>query len=323
MPNLTTYVIIVNWNGKELLQKCLRSLFANTMRSECKVIVVDNASADGSVEMVRDNFPQAESIINSENTGFSKANNQGIRLALENGARQILLLNNDVEITDVKWLGKFSDVLKSNPKIGIVGCKLLYPDGTIQHAGGVINLRVPYHRGECTKDTGQYDKVEFVDYVTGAALLIKSDIIRKIGLLDEGFSPLYYEDTDWCVRARLYGYKVAYTPKPTLIHYCGTSSNKLGRRKKRFYSRRSFIRFVLLNYQVKDILKRIVLLESKEVIRCLVMRPQHGKLPLVLRIDAYSRLMFFAQVWWASIRDLKGIIALRRQRFILGEKIRV
>lgn len=160
MPNLTTYVIIVNWNGKELLQKCLRSLFANTMRSECKVVVVDNASADGSVEMVRDNFPQVESIINSENAGFSKANNHGIRLALEKGARQILLLNNDVEITDVKWLGKFSDVLESDPKIGIVGCKLLYPDGTIQHAGGVIDLRVPYHRGECAKDTGQYDKVE-------------------------------------------------------------------------------------------------------------------------------------------------------------------
>ena len=323
VPNLITYVVIVNWNGKELLQKCLSSLFVNTASSECKVVVVDNASTDGSVEMLRQKFSQVKLITNTENTGFSKANNQAIRFALQNGAKQVLLLNNDVEITNPRWLEEFSDVLESDPKIGIVGCKLLYPDGTIQHAGGVINLRVPYHRGEGAKDTGQYDKVEFVDYVTGAALLIKSDVIRRIGFLDEGFSPLYYEDTDWCVRARLYGYKVAYTPKPSLIHHCGFSSNKLGSEKKRFYSRRSFIRFVLLNYQVTDIVKRILLFETKEVIRCLVVRPRHGKLPIVLRSDASSRLMFFARVWWASIRDLKGIIALRRQRFIFGEKLHV
>lgn len=323
MPNLITYVAIVNWNGKELLQKCLSSLFVNTASSGCKVVVVDNASTDGSVEMLREKFPQVEIIRNSENAGFSKANNQAIRFALQNGAKHIFLLNNDVEITNPRWLDDLSDVLESDPKIGIVGCKLLYPDGTIQHAGGIIKLRVPYHRGDGEKDTGQYDKVEFVDYVTGAVLLIKSGVIRRIGFLDEGFSPLYYEDTDWCVRARLYGYKVAYTPKPTLIHHCGSSSNKLGSEKKRFYSRRSFIRFVLLNYQVTDILKRILLFESKEAIRCLVVRPRHRKLPIALRADASIRLMFFARVWWASIRDLKGIIALRRQRFIFGEKISV
>ena len=159
-------------------------------------------------------------------------------------------MNNDVEIPRAGWLEELSNVLESDSKIGIVGCKLLYPNGTIQHAGGIINLRVPYHRGECEKDTGQYDSVEFVDYVTGAALLIKSEVIQRIGLLDEGFTPLYFEDTDWCMRARFYGYKVAYTPNPTLIHHCGSSSSKLGSEKKRFYSRRSFIRFTLLNYPV-------------------------------------------------------------------------
>ncbi len=141
-------------------------------------------------------------------------------------------------------------VIESDNKIGIVGCKLVFPDGTLQHAGGLVKLRVPYHRGECEKDTGQYDRVELVDYVTGAALMIKAEAIRKIGLLDEGFSPLYYEDTDWCVRAHLYGYGIAYTPKPTLIHHCGASSNKLGSERKKFYAKRSFIRFVLLNYPV-------------------------------------------------------------------------
>jgi GT2 family glycosyltransferase len=323
VPNPITYLVIVNWNGRQILQKCLTSLFANTANANCKVVVVDNASTDGSVEMVQENFPQVNLIRNAQNAGFSKANNQAIRLALENGAKQILLLNNDVEITAPKWLKELSEVLESDSKIGIVGCKLLYPDGTIQHAGGVITLRVPHHRGEGEEDTGQYDKVEFVDYVTGAVLLIKSDVVRRIGLLDEGFSPLYYEDTDWCVRARLSGCKVAYTPKPALIHHCGSSSSKLASETKRFYSRRSFIRFMLLNCQLKSIFKWILLYQSREVIRCFVVRSRRGKLPLSLRPDTAGRLMFLARVWWASIRDLKGIIALRRQRFILGEKINV
>lgn len=323
MSHLITYVVIVNWNGKEMLQKCLNSFFVNTASPDFKVVVVDNASTDGSVEMLQEKFPQIKLIRNAQNTGFSKANNQGIRFALENGAKYILLLNNDVEITNARWLEDLSTVLESDNKIGIVGCKLLYPDGTIQHAGGIIKLQVPYHRGECAKDTGQYDKVEFVDCVTGAVLLIKSDVIRRIGLLDEGFTPLYFEDTDWCVRARLYGYKVAYTPNPTLIHHCGSSSSKLSREKKRFYSRRSFIRFFLLNFQITDILKRILLFESKEAIRCLVVRTRHEKLPFVLRSDASNRLLFFTEVWLASIRDFKGIIALRRQRFVFGARLHV
>jgi GT2 family glycosyltransferase len=318
-----TYIVIVNWNGKAILQRCLTSFFANTSNPDCKIVVVDNASTDASEEMLQEKFPQVKLIKNYQNTGFSKANNQGIRLALENGAKYILLLNNDVEITDSRWLEELFDVLKSDLRIGIVGCKLIYPDGTIQHAGGIIKLRVPYHRGDGSKDVGQFDKVEFVDYVTGAVLLIKSDVIHRIGLLDEGFSPLYYEDTDWCVRATLYGYKVAYTPNPKLIHYSTSSSKKLGRERRLLYSRRSFIRFFLLNFQTKSIIKRILLYESKEFIRCLVVRPQRGKLPVALRSDASSRLVFFARVWWASIRDFKGILALRRKRFLLGAKLKV
>ncbi len=315
-----TYVVVVNWNGKEILKKCLASFLANTSNPDCKVVVVDNASTDGSVESVQGVFPQIELIKNVQNIGFSKANNQGIRIALKNGAKHILLLNNDVEIPRAGWLEELSNVLESDSKIGIVGCKLLYPNGTIQHAGGIISLRVPHHRGECEKDTGKYDSVEFVDYVTGAALLIKAEVIQRIGLLDEGFTPLYFEDTDWCMRARFHGYKVAYTPNPTLIHHCGSSSSKLGSEKKRFYSRRSFIRFTLLNYPVTAILKRTLQFESRELIRCMIVRG-HGKLPLTLRRDAYSKLLFFTRVWWASIRNLKDIIALRRQRFMFGIKL--
>lgn len=314
-------VVIVSWNGKELLRKCLGTFYQNTTNIDCGVVVVDNASRDGSAEMLQREFPSVHLIRNARNEGFSVANNQAIRYALAGGSKYVLLLNNDVEITDANWLQKLIAVMESDSKIGVVGCKLLYPDGRIQHAGGVVALKVPYNRGEEQEDRGQYNKLEFMDFVTGAVLLIRSDVIRKIGLLDEGFSPLYCEDTDWCLRTTLYGCKVAYTPDPTLIHHCGSSSGKLGKERRAFMFKRSFVRFYLLDYQVKDIFKRIALYESREVVRCFVVRGRG--LPITLRSDTASRLRLFARAWMPSLRNLKEIIALRRQRFRYGNKVQL
>jgi GT2 family glycosyltransferase len=271
--------------------------------------------------MLHREFPSVHVIRNAENEGFSVANNQGIRYALAKGSKYVLLLNNDVEITDSAWLQKLIAVMESDSKTGVVGCKLIYPDGRIQHAGGVVALRVPYNRGEEQIDHGQYDRMEFIDFVTGAVLLIRSEVVRHIGLLDEGFSPLYCEDTDWCLRAKLYGYKVVYTPDPTLIHHCGSSSSRLGKERRAFLFKKSFVRFYLLNYQVKDILKRIALYESRELIRCFVIRG--NGLPINLRSDTASRLKVFADAWLPSLRNLKEITALRRQRFRFGNKVQL
>ena len=321
MHQATIYVVIVNWNGKKQLQKCLTSFFAKDPGSFCEVVVVDNASADGSVELVQKEFPQVRLIENVNNEGFSKANNQGIRYALLNNADYVLLLNNDIEIAEPKWLETMVRVFAANSRIGIVGCKLLFFGGKIQHAGGIIKLRGAYHRGEGETDRGQFDRVEYVDYVTGAALLIKKDVIQKIGFLDEGYSPLYFEDTDWCVRAFLYGFKIAYTPHPALIHHCGVSASKLGPSKKNFYYHRSFVRFVLLNFQLKDILKRFLRYESLTALACLFVRTRGGKVPIILRNDASTRLSLFIEAWMPSVLDLKKITILRRQRFIFGRKI--
>ncbi|MCW3983687.1 MAG: glycosyltransferase family 2 protein [Candidatus Bathyarchaeota archaeon] len=317
-----TYVVIINWNGKAILHKCLLTFFANTKSDNCRVILVDNGSTDGSVEMLQKDFPQIQLIKNNSNKGFSAANNQGIRVALANGAEQVLLLNNDIEITDSQWLEKLTTVLESDPQIGVAGCKLLFGDGRIQHAGGVITLRGASHRGEREVDGGQFDRVEFVDYVTGAVLLIKAKVIREIGLLDEGYSPIYCEDSDWCVRARLRGYKIIYTPKPTLIHHCGVDTAKMGS-KKAFIFRKSAIRFFLLNYQTKDILKRLVRFEFPSVIACFIGRNRKGGFPLVLRSDASKRLAFLVGTWSPSIRDLRGILAKRQQRFQYKRKLQL
>ncbi len=316
-----TYIVIVNWNGEETLRKCLISLFANTKSSEFRVIVVDNSSTDGSTIMLQQNFPQVQVVENQANMGYSVANNQGINIALAKHAKQVLLLNNDIEITDNQWLKTLISVLDSDSKIGVVGCKLLFPDGKIQHAGGIILLRGTCHRGEHEEDIGQYDRVEFVDYVTGAALLIKSEVINKIGFLDVGFTPLYCEDTDWCVRARLYGYKIAYTPIPMLIHHCGLSAKKLRNTINTFYYRRSSIRFFLLNFQLKDILKRIINFETKAILSCFVGHNRHSKLPLSFRADSSQRFSLFINAWEPNIRDLKGIMAKRQQRFRFKAKL--
>jgi GT2 family glycosyltransferase len=314
-------VVIVSWNGKKLLRKCFDTFYRNTTKVDCRVVVVDNASSDGSVEMLREAYTDVHVIGNFENTGFSIANNQGIKYALSLGSKYVLLLNNDVEITEPNWLQELLSVFESDSQVGVVGCKLLYPNGRLQHAGGVVALQVPYNRGEDQEDKGQYDKVEFLDYVTGAVLLIRSDVVRQIGYLDPGFTPLYCEDTDWCLRAKFYRYKIAYTPKPTLIHHCGSSSSKLGNARRAFYFKRSFTRFYLLNYPVTAILKRLLLFESQEILRCFIVKGR--KVPLTLRSDTANRLRIFARAWLPSIRNLGEILALRRQRFKYGEKLQL
>jgi GT2 family glycosyltransferase len=317
-----TYVVVINWNGKETLRKCLTTFFSNTTSKEAKIILVDNGSTDGSIEMLQKDFPQIEVIRNQTNMGFSIANNQGIKIAVTNGAKQVLLLNNDIEITDKHWLETLNVVLTSDDKIGVVGCKLLYADGRIQHTGGVIALQGAYHRGERDLDRGQFDRVESVDYVTGAVLLIKTKVIREIGFLDEGFSPIYCEDSDWCVRAKLQGYKVVYSPKPCLIHHCGVDTAKMGS-KKAFIFRRSAIRFYLLNYQKRDILKRLLRYEMPALAACFVGPTGKRKMPLTIRRDASKRLSFFIKAWAPSIRDYKGIMAKRKQRFMTGAKLKL
>lgn len=309
------FIIIVNWNGKEVLQRCLTTLFAYTSYPDYHVVVVDNASKDGSVEMVKEEFPAAKLIENEENLGFSKANNQGIRHAMRNGAKYVLLLNNDIEIAGREWLTEMLNLLESDGKIGIVGCKLVYPSGLIQHAGGVITVDSVYNRGDGEKDEGQYDTVRPVDFITGAVLLIKTEVIKKIGLLDEAFSPIYYEDADWCMRARFYGYKVMYSPVPVLVHKCGSDSKNLGK-EKLFSARRNWIRFFLLNFKFTDLAKRILKSELRQIVRCVASFRSNGKVTLKLNHDCSERLKLIEKAWAPSIRDFRNILAKRSQRFM-------
>ncbi|MBN1639711.1 MAG: glycosyltransferase family 2 protein [Anaerolineae bacterium] len=240
---MTTYeasVIIPVWNGIRYLAPCLDALLAQQgVRFE--VIAVDNGSTDGSADMLDERYPGITVVRNPANLGFSGACNAGIRVA--NG-RILLLLNQDTEVRP-GWLSALVAAL-SDPVVGVAGCKAHYPDGrTIQHAGARVAwpLALPSHDGQGERDTGQWDEAREVDYVTGAALAVRRDVMERVGLLDEGFWPGYFEDADLCYRAREAGYGVRYVPQASLVHHETTSLTDVASISRAYH--RGRLRFVL------------------------------------------------------------------------------
>lgn len=223
-------VVIVNWNVRELLGNCLRSLFACNPALDLEVCVVDNASQDGSIEFLRHNFPQINLIENDSNVGFSQANNQGIGKA---SGRYILLLNPDTVWLDDS-LSQMVYFLENNKEIGVIGPKLLNADRTsIQYMGARRLPRPSDTFFEYTRLStwfpnnglfgrslmGEWDHLSSreVECLSGACLLIRAEVIEDVGLLDEGYG-LYVEDIDWCHRVFLSKWKLFYLVDAQLVH---------------------------------------------------------------------------------------------------------
>jgi GT2 family glycosyltransferase len=212
-------IIILVWNGIAYIEACLQAVLAQDY-ANFEVIVVDNASSDSSADFVAERFPQVKLVCNSENVGFSAGNNIGLRAA----TGDVLILLNQDTVVHEGWLAALVTAL-ADPTIGLVGCKMLYPDGTIQHAGAYLYgpRGESDHIGRYEQDTGQYDQAQDVEFVTGASIALTRSTLVKIGPLDEGFVPAYYEDTDWCYRARQVGLRVVYCPSAVVTHHESTS----------------------------------------------------------------------------------------------------
>lgn len=217
----TASVIVLAWNGMGYLESCLKSLLSQDFGT-FEVIVVDNGSTDGSPDFVAQHYPQVKLIRNERNLGFAAGNNVGLRAATGD---ILVLLNQDTQVQP-GWLGALIDTF-SDPGIGMVGCKLLYPDGTIQHAGGFLQgaRGESAHIGRHMIDDGQYDQLADAEFVTAAALGISRTALATIGPLDEEFVPAYYEDIDWCYRARAAGFRVVYQPRAVVIHHESASTS--------------------------------------------------------------------------------------------------
>jgi hypothetical protein len=233
-PNPAVSVIIVNWNTRDLLRGCLHSIAAETSAAH-EVIVIDNASRDGSAAMVAAEFPDVVLIANADNRGFAAANNQGLRIAR---GRNLLLLNPDTLILD-HAIDTMLDWLHAHPQVGCVGCQVLERPGVIQRTSfadpgfwhlaivelGLMRLsrRVPALGWPWYLDWDRQSERE-VDVVSGMFMLVPRPVMERVGLLDEAFF-IYGEEADWCRRIRKAGWACVFAPVAQIIHLDGGSKS--------------------------------------------------------------------------------------------------
>jgi GT2 family glycosyltransferase len=232
-------VVIVNWNTGMLLEKCLTSLAHAVDGLSVRTVVVDNASTDGSAEIVARKFPSAELIHNHENVGYARANNQAL-LPYADDASYTLLLNPDTEVP-VGTLRAMIDFMESHGEAGIAGCRVVRPDGQLDWACKRGHLKpsalfyralrldrmFPNSRRFATYSLTYLDDngIHEVTTVAGAFMMIRRECLAATGLLDESYF-MYSEDTDLCYRAKALGWKVFYAPVGTILHHKGVSTSK-------------------------------------------------------------------------------------------------
>ncbi len=241
-------VIVLNYNGRELLRKCLQSIF-RTNYLNYEVIVVDNGSSDESGTMVERDFPRSRLIRNQRNFGYSKGNNVGI---LSTTGEFVVLLNNDTTVHS-EWLSELiKEAIKNKmcfhqPKILISGTN------KINSAGNFIQLfGFAFPRGVGEVDTGEYDKTCEVSYASGACVLGSRMLVEDVGLLDECFFT-FYEDVNWGWRTLMRGHKTVYVPSAVVYHEWGASWGRNMSHEKFSLIERSRIASIFRNYSSKSL----------------------------------------------------------------------
>jgi len=266
-------VVIASLNGSEVLPRCLESL-RRTVYEDIEVIVVDNGSTDGTYEVVKESFPEVKVLRSERNLGFAGGNNLGIR---EARGEIVFLLNDDTEV-EPDWARELVQASTSLPDWGVIGAKLLYPDRkTIQHAGGeILPNALTKHIGDGQPDSTEYDSIRKCEYVTGAAFAIRRETLEKVGLLDEGFFPIYFEEVDYCWRVRRAGFQVYYVPSIRIYHYESRTTIKYS--SGFFYKyHKNRLRFILKNFNGREILRAL----KYEAMWLLRHRPFDNLLPLL------------------------------------------
>lgn len=302
---ITLSIIIVSYNTKELLINCLHSIFRKSFNIDFEVIVVDNASFDDSAKEVKKNFPEIKLITNRRNVGFSKANNQAFKICK---GEYILLLNPDTVVLS-NVLKTMVNFMSKNPKCGVLGCKILNPDLTLQRSCfkfptlltrflrmTYLEKLFPRNRFLAMRRLGDwnYNEVREVDFVSGACLMTRKEILENTGFLDENL--FWTEDADLCYRIKKKGWNVCFTPNARVIHYGGQSSasNIYVKLLNQYWSQIKFYKKHYKNWNC-TILKIMFLYELilKIIIRSIGVvfnRPRDAKIRLKAYFDVIKKI---------------------------------
>jgi len=310
-------IIIVNYNVKEFLQNLLTSLFKAVANLTSEIIIVDNGSDDGSVEMLRDKFPQITLIANKENLGFSKANNLGLKIAK---GKFLLLLNPDT-IVQEDTFEKLIKFFNQQQDAGMTGCKILNPDGTLQLAcrrsfpgpwtsfckvSGLSAL-FPNSRLFARYNLTFMDENQSyeVDAISGSFMMVRREVFEKIGGLDEQFF-MYGEDLDWCYRVQKSGWRVYYVHETTIIHYKGESTKRssLDETKFFYHAMHLFVKKHFASSLLVEIILRLAI-----IFRQLLAFLGKQKLPiaaLLLDFVFFNLSLFLTEKLYSQFRTWRG-----------------
>ena len=250
-------IIIPIWNGAGVIAECLEAVYTRSGDVRLEVICVDNASPDDAAQLITDRFPSVRVLRQPVNLGFAGGVNAGLRAA-RSGV--FVLLNQDC-LVQAGWLDALLDALDAHPKFGIAGCTIFNADGSINHAGA--QLRKPSALGQHLTERGD-DQPRVVDYVTGAAMAIRRSTWDTIGPFDEGFYPAYYEEVDYCYRARQHGLEIGYVPAATVRHLFSSREWQHDPVKHWATHQRNRYRFVCKHFAATE-LTRFFELEAGEI----------------------------------------------------------
>ena len=331
-------VIIVSYNSASVLRPCLEALSRQEYSGETEVIVVDNASSDGAPDMVRENFPWVQLIAGSENVGYSKGVNVGIRRAT---GRFFFILNPDTVVRKDS-IRKLVDFMEETPDAGIVGPKLVFHDGNVQlscrrfYTFKVLLLRrTPL--GKLFKDSKavrdhlmlDYDhqRTAEVDWILGAAMFVRREAVESVGLMDERFF-LYFEDVDWCYRMAQNGLKVYYYPDSVVVHgYARESAQSVMNRSFiahlvslfRYYEKWNAVLYFLKKYREVGKVALFVLMDllafNAAFLSAYYLRVNLSEIFTnpIFPIVMYKKLVFFENLLFFFSYVATGLYKIRRE----------
>lgn len=296
-------ILILTCNQKEMIEKCLLTLKKNTNYKNYKTYVIDDSGKDYLENEFKKKFKWVNFTANKENKGYSKSTNLGIQKILkEYSPDYLLLLNDDMEFLEKDWLKKMVEVSESNEKIGIVCCKLVYPDGNLQwyYKNGKTHFE---KTTKYTEETEETFKIKEVEDVIGACALIKKKVVNEIGFYDEGFTPLYGEDTDYCYRARKKGFKLMYVGNTRVMHWNGSwikgMRNEDAEKRKWSLQKKHAIRLEWLNFNFFKIIKYTFI--------------HFGS--AILSKNPFERLILLLKAYKENFKNIKEIKEKRKERF--------